>query len=174
MKTYPRAAQLKFLLALLAATSLLWVGGCKGDSSGSSSAEESASSESAGESEKSGDEAPEEVGPRGPSSIDNGGITEIPSDPELAEKGKQLFSDNGCQACHKADQKLVGPALAGVTERREPEWLARMILHPEKMLEKDPIAKSLLAEHMTPMPNQNITPDEAKAIIAYLATMEKK
>nr|MDQ3393108.1 cytochrome c [Bacteroidota bacterium] len=39
----------------------------------------------------------------------------------LAEQGKALF-EGRCIACHKFDEKFVGPALKGVTERRNPVW----------------------------------------------------
>ena len=40
--------------------------------------------------------------------------------------GKKLFNAN-CAACHKLDKKLIGPALGGVTERRENAWLQAWI-----------------------------------------------
>jgi mono/diheme cytochrome c family protein len=40
--------------------------------------------------------------------------------------GKKLFNAN-CAACHKLDKKLIGPALGGVTDRRENEWLQAWI-----------------------------------------------
>jgi mono/diheme cytochrome c family protein len=43
-----------------------------------------------------------------------------------AANGKKLFKQN-CAACHKLDKKAIGPALAGVTERREEEWLLKWI-----------------------------------------------
>jgi len=43
-----------------------------------------------------------------------------------AANGKKLFKQN-CAACHKLDKKAVGPALAGVTERRTEEWLVSWI-----------------------------------------------
>lgn len=43
-----------------------------------------------------------------------------------AANGRKLFKAN-CASCHKLDKKLVGPALAGVTERRETEWLVKWI-----------------------------------------------
>ncbi|MCB0219500.1 MAG: cytochrome c [Chrysiogenetes bacterium] len=113
-----------------------------------------------------------QVGPDGPESIPYGGVDEISTDPAMIEKGKGLFESKGCVACHRMDMKLVGPALGGVTERRTVKWMARMIQHPEMMLEKDPVAKQLLATHFTPMANQGVTPDETKAIIAYLATQK--
>ena len=110
------------------------------------------------------------VGPEGPASIDNGGITTIPRDTELAKLGQGLFAAKACAACHKTDAtRLIGPGLAGVTERRNPQWLARMIMHPEQMLERDPLAKQLLREYGTPMTNMNLTPEEAKAVMAFLA-----
>lgn len=111
-----------------------------------------------------------EVGPEGPASIDDGGITAIPRDAALAKRGEGLFAAKACTACHKTDDtKLIGPGLAGVTERRTPQWLARMIMHPEQMLERDPVAKQLLKEYGTPMTNMQLTPDETRALIAFLA-----
>ena len=43
-----------------------------------------------------------------------------------AAKGKTLFNSL-CAACHKRYKKAVGPALYGVTERRETEWLYKWI-----------------------------------------------
>ena len=40
--------------------------------------------------------------------------------------GKKLYNAN-CAACHKLDKKLIGPALGGVTERRDLEWLQAWI-----------------------------------------------
>ena len=38
------------------------------------------------------------------------------------KEGKKLFKSL-CASCHKLDKKLVGPALGGVEERREKDWL---------------------------------------------------
>ncbi len=43
-----------------------------------------------------------------------------------SKNGRKLFKSN-CGACHKLDKKVVGPALAGVTERRTNEWLIAWI-----------------------------------------------
>ncbi len=42
------------------------------------------------------------------------------------KEGKKLFKSL-CASCHKLDKKLVGPALAGVEERRSNEWLKAWI-----------------------------------------------
>ena len=45
-----------------------------------------------------------------------------------------------------------------------------MIMNPEEMVEKDPAAKALLAEYLAPMANQNITEEEARAILEFFRT----
>ena len=42
------------------------------------------------------------------------------------KEGRKLYN-NLCASCHKLDRKLIGLALAGVTERRENEWLKAWI-----------------------------------------------
>ncbi|POY35155.1 cytochrome C [Solitalea longa] len=89
-------------------------------------------------------------------------------DADLAKKGEAAFTSK-CSACHKTtDQKIVGPGLKGVTERRTPEWIMNMMTNPEEMTKKDPIAKALLEEHLTQMTFQNVTDDEARQILEFL------
>ncbi|MCX8148725.1 c-type cytochrome [Thermaurantimonas aggregans] len=67
------------------------------------------------------------------------GAANLPGDPEL---GKKLFNAQ-CAACHKLDKKLVGPAMAGVTERRSQEWLIKWIRNNAELRasgDKDAIA----------------------------------
>ena len=156
--------------ALAVGLLLLAPSGCQKKSSEASESTNSAEKPSESTQQAPGQESAEAKS--GVAAIDHGGITSIPTDDALAKQGKKVFKTKGCPACHKMDKKLVGPALGGVTERRDPKWIARMIMHPEKMLDHDETAKSLLAKHMTPMPNQNVKPDEAKALIAYLATQK--
>lgn len=88
-------------------------------------------------------------------------------DNALAAKGETLFEEK-CTACHHAtDERMVGPGLHKVTERRAPEWIMNMIVNPTEMIQKDPIAKGLLQEYMTEMTNQNVNQDEARAILEY-------
>ncbi len=85
---------------------------------------------------------------------------------DLAGKGKAIFEAK-CSACHKVEERYVGPALKGVTTRRTPEWIMNMILNPAEMLEKDATAKELLGEYMTQMTFQNITQDEARQLLEF-------
>ncbi len=101
-----------------------------------------------------------------------GPITEVTLgkiDATLAAKGKELFKAQ-CSACHKITKRVVGPALAGVTDRRSPEWIMNMIMNPEEMVAKNKVAKELLAIYIAPMANQNITKDEARALLEYFRT----
>jgi cytochrome c len=92
---------------------------------------------------------------------------------DMATEGARIF-ESKCTACHKLAERYVGPALAGVTERREPAWIMNMILGPDKMVQQDPTAKQLLAEYLAPMTNQNLTEPQARAVLAYLISQDKK
>ena len=90
---------------------------------------------------------------------------------EMVKEGKSLFESN-CSACHKVDQRYVGPPLQGITSRRSPEWIMNMILNPGQMIKEDPIAKGLLAEFMAPMPDQNLSEEQARKILEYFRTLK--
>jgi len=87
-------------------------------------------------------------------------------DEALVEKGKEIYKGN-CTACHKMKKRFVGPSLDGITSRRSPEWIMNMILNPEETVEKDETAKALLMEYSAPMANQNLTEEEARAILEF-------
>jgi mono/diheme cytochrome c family protein len=94
-------------------------------------------------------------------------------DQALAAEGQSIF-EGKCSACHQlSDQKVVGPGMAGVTEKRSPEWIMNMIINPEEMTKKDPVAKKLLAEHLTQMTNQNINEADARALLEFLRQNDK-
>jgi len=93
-------------------------------------------------------------------------------DQALATHGKDVY-DKMCTACHKPNKKFIGPAPMGVLERRSPEWIMNMILNPEEMIAKDPIAKQLLIEsNMAVMANQNLTEADARAVLEYFRTIK--
>ena len=90
-------------------------------------------------------------------------------DQAMVTKGEEVYKAK-CTACHKISKRFVGPGLKGVTERRTPEWIMNMILNPELMVAENATAKALLAEYSAPMANQNLTEEEARAILEYLRT----
>lgn len=110
--------------------------------------------------------------------MDNKGIGPVKSvtlgatiDETMAAHGKEVYEAK-CTACHKAETKFIGPAPKGILERRSPEWIMNMILNPEEMVQKDPDAKKLLMEYNgSPMANQNLTEEEARAVLEYFRTL---
>jgi nitrite reductase (NO-forming) len=87
-----------------------------------------------------------------------------------AVRGKLAF-ESKCLACHSLGQgDKLGPDLAGVTKRRDREWLERWLEHPEKMLETDETAQQLLAKYNNiAMPNQYLGDQEIEELIEYFA-----
>jgi mono/diheme cytochrome c family protein len=111
--------------------------------------------------------------------LENKGIGPISSvslgaevDTEMAKKGEKLFTTK-CTACHKLDKRFIGPSPKGLLDRRTPEWIMNMILNPDEMVKKDPLAKELLKEfNGSPMANQSLTEEEARSILEYFRTLK--
>ena len=92
-------------------------------------------------------------------------------DQAMAAKGMEVYK-NKCMACHKPDKKFIGPAPKNILKRRTPEWIMNMILNPEEMTQKDPLAHALLKEfNGSPMANQNLTEEEARQVLEYFRTL---
>ncbi len=93
-------------------------------------------------------------------------------DQAMVAHGQEIYNKM-CTACHRPDKKFIGPAQKGVLSRRTPEWIMNMILNPEGMLQEDPMAKALFVEfNGAPMANQNLTQDEARAVLEYFRTLK--
>lgn len=113
-----------------------------------------------------------------PANMNNKGIGPISSvtlndeiDETMVVQGQEAFVMY-CTACHKPDSKLIGPAPKDILERRSPEWVMNMILNPEQMTAEDPIGKQLLIEaNGSPMANQHLTEEEARAVLEYFRTL---
>ncbi|UCC71966.1 MAG: cytochrome c [Gemmatimonadota bacterium] len=89
-------------------------------------------------------------------------------DAGLAAQGEALMQAKGCTACHTVGGgRLVGPDLAGVAERRSPEFIIGMIVNPDSMLANDATAKELLGQYFTPMANQGVTEADAWALLEF-------
>ncbi len=92
-------------------------------------------------------------------------------DQAMASKGADVFKKM-CTACHKEGKKFIGPPPNGVLKRRTPEWVMNMILNPEEMVANDPLAKKLLMEfNGAPMANQNLSEEDARAVLEYFRTL---
>ena len=89
-----------------------------------------------------------------------------------AAAGEALFKAN-CAACHKLYNRAVGPALFGVSERHEKDWLYKWIKNSQAMVASgDPDAVAIFNEFngtaMTPFPQ--LSNADIDNIIAYTDT----
>lgn len=92
-------------------------------------------------------------------------------DQKMATHGAEVYKKM-CTACHRSDKKFIGPAPTGILERRTPEWVMNMILNPDEMVKKDPLAKELLMEfNGSPMADQNLSEKDARAVLEYFRTL---
>ena len=85
------------------------------------------------------------------------------------QAGKNLFNAN-CAACHKLNKKAVGPALSGVTEKYDKDWLYSWIRKGSQMIKDgDPQAVAIWEEYnraiMTNYPQ--FSDEEIDNILAY-------
>lgn len=83
--------------------------------------------------------------------------------------GESLFKAN-CAACHKLDKKAVGPALRGVADKFDRDWLHKWIRNSQAMVAAgDPTAVKLFEENnkmiMTPFPA--LSDEDIDNILAY-------
>jgi cytochrome c len=93
-------------------------------------------------------------------------------DTEMASKGETLYQQK-CTACHKLGETFIGPPPNGILKRRSPEWVMNMILNPTEMIEKDSVAAALFMEFNGQlMTNQQVTEEEARAVLEYFRTLE--
>ncbi len=88
-------------------------------------------------------------------------------DQELAMEGQNVYELN-CEACHMIDESFVGPALGGILDRRTPTFVMNMIMNPSEMANRHPEIQELLRDYPVIMPYQNISEEQARAIVEYL------
>jgi cytochrome c oxidase subunit 2 len=89
---------------------------------------------------------------------------------ETIKKGGDLFDAN-CASCHALNQKLVGPALSGVQDRRSHEWLLKWIRNNEELRKSgDEDAIAIYEEYNGAVMNAftNLSDDEINSIIMWI------
>jgi cytochrome c oxidase subunit II len=98
----------------------------------------------------------------------------------LAEQGKVLARQKGCVSCHSTDGRpSVGPTWKGVagskvvledgtTVTADDAYLTESILHPSAKTVKDFTAGQM----ETVVKENSLTPDQVKALVAYIKTLE--
>ena len=94
-------------------------------------------------------------------------------DPLAASRGRRVWNDRQCRGCHDfGRQQSTGPDLAGVTDRRSPEWLRAWLKDPSRP--DDPTARSLRAQYGLQMPNFNLNDQQIDDLIAYMAEQSQQ
>lgn len=97
-----------------------------------------------------------------------------PLDDSMVVRGKSIY-DSRCISCHKlTGEKLVGPGWKGVTDRRTPEWIMNFITNTNVMLDSDLVAQQLVVTCIARMPNQNLSDDQARAILEFMRKNDGK
>ncbi|MFQ5788091.1 MAG: c-type cytochrome, partial [Thermodesulfobacteriota bacterium] len=83
--------------------------------------------------------------------------------PDDIERGKELFEENGCIACHILGKSggYIGPQFNTVGDRLKPGWIFKWLLNPQ-LYKADTIS-----------PNYGLSEDEARALAAYLSSMKQ-
>lgn len=89
---------------------------------------------------------------------------------QSAAEGAALFKQK-CTSCHALNQKVVGPALKGILERRDEAWLIKWIKNSQAVIASgDAYAVKLYNEYnqsaMTAFPE--LSDNDVKSILAYV------
>lgn len=94
---------------------------------------------------------------------------EIPTDPAVISAGEKLYKQN-CAACHRVEEKLVGPALKNVYDRREIPWIIAFVKNSQKLIAAgDPIATQLYEEYnQVQMTSFDFSDEEILSVLAYV------
>lgn len=109
------------------------------------------------------------------------GMQAFAADPTVANSdeavaaGKSVFNAN-CKTCHKLDQKLVGPALRGATDRTAVESVKSFIKNSAAVIASgDAYYTKLFKEYSgTPMPaHEFLSDDDLNNLLAYIEYGDK-
>ncbi|MDX5469600.1 MAG: c-type cytochrome [Bacteroidota bacterium] len=94
----------------------------------------------------------------------------MPAQAQDVANGKSLFEGN-CVSCHAIHEKSIGPALKGVTERREEAWLLKWVKNSTALIKSgDPVAVKLFNDYNKVAMNsfENFSDQDVKDILAYI------
>ena len=95
--------------------------------------------------------------------------TGLPVSEETIKAGEALFKAK-CQSCHALERRTTGPALAGVTERRELDWLIKWVRNNNELRQSgDADAIAIYNEYNGTAMNvfADLSDDEIKSILMY-------
>jgi cytochrome c551/c552 len=92
-----------------------------------------------------------------------------------SEEGKTIFSAR-CAACHNVNKMVVGPALAGIDQRRPIDWIVKFVHSSQTVVKSgDPYAVDLFNKfNKIAMPDHpDLTEGNIKSIVEYIKTEAK-
>ncbi|MEZ4886474.1 MAG: c-type cytochrome [Chitinophagales bacterium] len=94
---------------------------------------------------------------------------QTPREDPVYLKGETTFKAN-CTSCHKVHDKLIGPALAGVYDKYDREWLYSWIKNSQGMVKAgDPDAVKIFNEYNgSVMTSFNISNEDIDAVLQYI------
>jgi mono/diheme cytochrome c family protein len=98
-----------------------------------------------------------------------------PEEAEAVAAGDALFKSN-CAQCHAVNDVVVGPALAGIGQRRSEKWLLNWVKNSSKVVATgDDYAVKLFNQYgKQQMPSFQLSDQEVKQIMAYIKVYENK
>jgi mono/diheme cytochrome c family protein len=97
-----------------------------------------------------------------------------PGEEAAIAAGDALFKAN-CTQCHAVNEKVVGPALAGITKRRPASWIVSWVHNPAKVIASgDAYAVKLFDDYgKQQMPSfPQLSEKDVKNIIAWADSQE--
>ncbi|NJM94561.1 MAG: c-type cytochrome [Cytophagales bacterium] len=97
------------------------------------------------------------------------------TDPAVIAAGESLFKAN-CAVCHAVHEKVVGPALKDVHQRRPLPWILNFVRNSQKVIQGgDEYAVNLYNQYnKTEMPAFDFKDEEISSIVAYVAQESAK
>jgi mono/diheme cytochrome c family protein len=94
-------------------------------------------------------------------------------DAAAIQAGDALFKAN-CTQCHAVNEKVVGPALSGITKRRSISWIIPWVKNPAKVIASgDDYAVKLFNDYgKQQMPSFALSDKEITSIMAWVTSQE--
>ena len=119
-----------------------------------------------------GDEGPDYPGKYGPATQAVAYVPATPAEAAAIAAGDGLFKNN-CAQCHAVRDKVVGPALAGISKRRSIGWLIPWVKNSSKVIATgDEYAVKLFNDNgkqqMPAFPQ--LSDEDIKSIVAWVTS----
>ncbi|MFQ5679964.1 MAG: c-type cytochrome [Gemmatimonadota bacterium] len=103
------------------------------------------------------------------------GLTPLLSSARVAAQDGEAIFQNTCKPCHTIrGGRLIGPDLAGLTDRRSEAWIIEFVQHSQAMVARDDSVAVALAEEYPGlvMPDWPLSDDEVRAVVDYIERQE--